>query len=61
MFTHHARRTAGQTLGHRDNHRRTTLTQDHRIIRSRAHTNGHTLPATGRISPTVLRAYHDAH
>ena len=31
-----------------------TLTPDHR-------THGHAVTATGRISPTVLRAYRDAH
>jgi hypothetical protein len=57
----HARRTGAQTIGHRDNYRRTTLTPDHRIIRAWALENGHSVPASGRISATVLRAYHDAH
>jgi hypothetical protein len=61
VFIQHARRTGKQTIGHRDNFKRTTLTPDHRIIRAWARDNGHTVPASGRISPTVLRAYHDAH
>ncbi|ABS04084.1 Lsr2 family DNA-binding protein [Kineococcus radiotolerans] len=61
MFIQHARRTGGQTIGHRDNYRRTTLAPDHRSIRSWARTHGHPVPVTGRISPTLLRAYHDAH
>ncbi|MBB2903273.1 hypothetical protein FHR75_004115 [Kineococcus radiotolerans] len=61
MFIQHARRTGGQTVGHRDNDRRTTLAPDHRFIRSWARTHGHTITATGRISPALLRAYHDAH
>ena len=61
LFIQHARRTGAQTIGHRDNYKRTTLTPDHRIIRSWARTHGHPITATGRISPTLLRAYHDAH
>ena len=61
MFIQHARRTGAQTIGHRDNYKRTTLTPDHRLIRSWARTHGHPITATGRISPTLLRAYHDAH
>jgi hypothetical protein len=61
LFIQHARCTGKQTVGHRDNYKRTTLTPDHRIIRSWALTHGHTVPASGRISPTVLRAYQAAH
>jgi hypothetical protein len=61
VFIQHARRTGKQTVGHRDNYKRTTLTPDHRIIRTWARDNGDSVPATGRISPTVLRAYQDAH
>jgi hypothetical protein len=61
VFIQHARRTGKQTVGHRDNYRRTTLTPDHRIIRAWALDNGHSVPASGRISPTVLRAYQAAH
>jgi hypothetical protein len=39
----------------------TTLMPDHRIIRRWALTHGHTVPATGRISPTVLHAHQAAH
>jgi hypothetical protein len=61
VFIQHARRTGAQTVGHRDNYKRTTLTPDHRIIRAWALDNGHSVPASGRISSTVLRAYEDAH
>jgi hypothetical protein len=61
VFIQHARRTGGQTIGHRDNYKRTILTPDHRIVRSWTRPHGHPVTATGRISPTVLRAYHDAH
>jgi hypothetical protein len=61
VFIQHARRTGKQTVGHLDNYKRTTLTSDHRIIRALAPDNGHSVSPTGRISPTVLRAYHDAH
>ncbi|MBB2903584.1 hypothetical protein FHR75_004427 [Kineococcus radiotolerans] len=61
LFIQHARRTGSQTVGHRDNYKRTTLTPDHRIIRSWAQDNGHPVTTTSRISPTLLRAYHDAH
>ncbi|WP_380156157.1 Lsr2 family protein [Kineococcus sp. R86509] len=61
VFIQHARRTGAKTIGHRDNYKRTTLTFDHRIIRTWALDNGHSVPASGRISPTVLRAYEDAH
>ena len=61
VFIQHARRTGAQTIGHRDNYKRTTLAPNHRIIRSWAQNNGHPVTATGRISPTLLRAYHDAH
>ncbi|WP_380161946.1 Lsr2 family protein [Kineococcus sp. R86509] len=61
VFIQHARRTGKQTIGHRDNYKRTTLTPDHRIIRAWALDNGHPVPGTGRISPAVLRAYEDAH
>ena len=61
VFIQHARHTGDQAVWHRDNDKRTTLTPDHRIIRSWARTHGHPVTATGRISPTVLRAYHNAH
>jgi hypothetical protein len=61
VFIQHARRTGTQTVGHRDNYKRTTLTPDHRIIRAWALDNGHSVPASGRVSATVLRAYQDAH
>ncbi|MBB2903091.1 hypothetical protein FHR75_003933 [Kineococcus radiotolerans] len=61
VFIQHARRTGAQTIGHRDNYKRTTLAPDHRIIRSWARTHGHPVTATGRISPTLLRAYQAAH
>ncbi|WP_238985797.1 histone-like nucleoid-structuring protein Lsr2 [Kineococcus radiotolerans] len=60
VFIQHARRTGAQTIGHRDNCKRTTLAPDHRIIRSWARTHGHRVTATGRISPTLLRAYQAA-
>jgi hypothetical protein len=60
VFIQHARRTGKQTVGHRDNFRRTTLTPDHRIIRAWALDDGHPVPASGRISPAVLRAYQAA-
>ena len=61
VFIQHARRTGAQRIGHRDNYKRTTLTPDHRIIRAWARAHGYSVTASGRISPTVLRAYHDAH
>jgi hypothetical protein len=61
VFIQHARRTGKQTVGHLDNYKRTTLTPDHRIIRAWAEENGHPVPASGRISATVLRSYEDAH
>ena len=60
VFIQHARHTGGQAVWHRDNDKRTTLTPDHRI-HAWARTHGHAVTATGRISPTVLRAYRDAH
>ncbi|WP_442906430.1 Lsr2 dimerization domain-containing protein [Kineococcus sp. NBC_00420] len=51
VFIQHARRTGKQTVGHRDNYKRTTLTPDHRIIRAWALDNGHTVTTGGPISP----------
>jgi hypothetical protein len=61
LFIQHARRTGKQAVGHLDNYERTTFTPDHRIIRAWAPTHGHSVPASGGICPTVLRAHQADH